>query len=130
VSGCGFSIFNGNNVSANLAPIHGGGSITITIHATAPKTPGVYCNEAKADINPFPRLTYFEGDQVNLTKAQACVQVNALPAPVVTKTFKPSIVNVGQAVNIVFTITGQGPQSGLTFSDVLPNPPFTSATGE
>ena len=114
-----------------LQPIPGGGTATVLLNAIAPSVPGVYCNRVDATFNPFPQLTYFEGNQAQLTTASACVQVNPPTPPKLDKRLTPNPATIGQPVTVVFTITngaGQPAQSGLTFSDVLPNPPFTLAT--
>lgn len=122
----------GNNISVNLNPIAGGATATVVVTGTAPTVPGAYCNTDNATFNPFPPLTYFEGNQSALTTASACVQVNPKPSkPKLTKKFEPSVITLGQPVKVVFTITnaaGTGAQSGLAFADVLPNPPFTTST--
>jgi hypothetical protein len=93
----------------------------------------VYCNTDNATFNPFPALTYFEGNQATLTTASACFQVNPPPPglPTLKKDFKPSVVALGQPVQVTFSLNnaaGSPAQTGLHFSDALPNPPFTGST--
>jgi uncharacterized repeat protein (TIGR01451 family) len=121
----------GHTVTVDLNTIPGGGTTTINVTATAPTTVGAYCNPDKATFNPLPALTYFEGTFAQLTNASACIQVNPPTPPKLDKRFAANPATVGQPVYVVFTITngaGQPAQSGLNFSDALPNPPFSLAT--
>lgn len=122
-----------NPIDATLSPISGGGITTITVNAIAPSSPGAYCNTDNATFNPFPPLTFFEGNQPALTTASACLQVNPPQpsTPKVTKVFNPTVISLGQPVKVSFTITnalGTGPQTGFWFADALTSPPFTTST--
>jgi uncharacterized repeat protein (TIGR01451 family) len=119
-----------NTFSVPLSPIGVGATATVEVTANAPTVLGSHCNTVNAAFNPFPLLTYFEGNQAALTTALACVQVTA-PPPSLKKKFLPSVINIGQPVQVAFTLinpTGGGAQSGLGFSDSLPVPPFTTGT--
>ena len=80
-SGCATSGGSGNNISVPLNVIPPGATVTIKVTATAPSILGSYCNSTNATFNPFPPLSYFEGDQKALTTASACVQVESPPKP-------------------------------------------------
>lgn len=80
------------NILATLTNLPAGGSVTITLQATAPTEipPTAICNLATATFTPgpLPPNTYFEGDQDALTKAPACIQV--VPAVGTSPTPGPS----------------------------------------
>ncbi|MEY2564013.1 MAG: biosis protein MshQ [Verrucomicrobiota bacterium] len=82
------------DILATLTNLPAGGSITMTLKATAPdQIPATaICNTATATFTPgpLPPNTYFEGDQGPLTKAPACIQVvpadGTSPTPTPTPT--------------------------------------------
>ncbi|HYJ89423.1 MAG TPA: hypothetical protein VEW46_25400 [Pyrinomonadaceae bacterium] len=114
----------GNSIAVNLNPIAGGATTTVTVTAVAPSAPGAHCNTVDATFNPFPPLTYFEGDQNALTTASACVQVQSPPArPTLTKRFDPVQIGPSGTSTLTFNITnsaGDPKQTGISFSDTLP----------
>jgi uncharacterized repeat protein (TIGR01451 family) len=90
-SGCGASSGSGNLNVPLTPPLAPGATVTILVTATAPSELGTQCNDDKATFEPFPALTYFEGDQVALTAAQACIQViPSLATPTPSPTASPS----------------------------------------
>ncbi|HKP02816.1 MAG TPA: DUF5979 domain-containing protein [Chthoniobacterales bacterium] len=130
--------FTGNVLNFTLAAIPGGGTTSFQVSATAPVVtqPTPLCNTADVRIAPggttpsyLPPLTFFEGNQTALTTAQACIQIVPPPPPTLVKKFSPAVISLGQPVDVVFTLTnaaGSPAQTGLSFADALPNPPFPS----
>jgi uncharacterized repeat protein (TIGR01451 family) len=114
-----------NTISIPLNTIAAGATVTVMVTATAPTILGSYCNPANATFNPFPSLSFFEGDQNALTKASACVQVKSPEpsTPVLTKSFAPAQIGPNGTSTLGFTITngsGDPKQTGISFSDTLP----------
>ncbi|HYI07919.1 MAG TPA: DUF5979 domain-containing protein [Thermoanaerobaculia bacterium] len=85
LAGCAVSSGSGSNVNVALNPIPAGATTTVVITANAPTVLGSYCNSTNATFDPFPPLSYFEGDQDALTKASACAQVESPPGLIVRK---------------------------------------------
>ncbi len=114
-----------NTISIPLNPIAAGATVTVVVTATAPTILGSYCNSANATFNPFPALSFFEGDQNALTTASACVQVKSPEPtkPTLTKSFESSTIGPNGTTTLAFTITnssGDPKQTGIAFSDTLP----------
>lgn len=124
-SGCSTLSGSGNNISIPLTPIASGATTTILVTATAPIILGSYCNSTNATFNPFPALSFFEGNQNELTQASACVQVKS-PEPTIptlTKLFDPVQIASNGTSTLTFNITntnGDPKQTGISFSDTLP----------
>jgi len=84
-SGCAAGSGFGSHISVPLQPIAAGATTSIVVHANAPTILGTYCNATNATFDPFPTLSYFEGDQAALTKASACAQVETPPGLIIHK---------------------------------------------
>jgi uncharacterized repeat protein (TIGR01451 family)/fimbrial isopeptide formation D2 family protein len=124
-SGCSTLSGSGNNISIPLTSLPGGATTTVLVTATAPTILGSYCNSTNATFNPFPALTYFEGNQNDLTQASACVQVKSPEPtnPTLTKLFDPVQISTNGTSTLTFNITntnGDPKQTGISFSDTLP----------
>lgn len=132
----GTGSFSTNALTFNLAAIPAGGTTSFQVTANAPVVtqPTPLCNRVDVRIAPggtapayLPPLTFFEGNQAALTTAQACIQIVPPPPPTLGKKFSPAVITLGQPVDVVFTLSnaaGSPAQTGLGFSDALPNPPF------
>ena len=84
-SGCAVGSGVGSHLSVPLNPIAAGATTSIVVHANAPAILGTYCNATNATFDPFPPLSYFEGDQAALTRASACAQVETPPGLIIHK---------------------------------------------
>jgi uncharacterized repeat protein (TIGR01451 family) len=85
VSGCATNHGVAQNVDVSLQPIAAAATTTIVVQANAPTALGTYCNDTNATFDPFPALSYFEGDQSKLLHASACAQVETPPGLIIHK---------------------------------------------
>lgn len=124
-SGTGSSTPN-NTISIPLNAIAAGGTVTVVVTATAPTVLGSYCNPANTTFNPFPALSFFEGDQIALTNASACVQVESPKpptGPTLTKRFAPAQIAPHGTSSLAFNIinsSGDPKQTNISFADTVP----------
>ena len=133
-SGCATASGLGN-VNVTIAPspltLAAGAIVTVVVHANAPTTTGVSCNVDTAAIDPFPALTYFEGNPTALETGQACIDVqqsDITPTPTATPTPTPGCAQVTDkdvkclpngGYSYTFTITNN---SGKPMSQILLTP--------